>query len=282
MINLDKYNYSVLMSVYRGESPDNLTQSLNSVINMSKKPKQIVVVKDGELTQELDSALNEFGKKYNKLFKIISFDKNKGLGNALKAGLLLCSEEFVARMDSDDICHESRAEKQLEYLVNNPDITIVGSDIEEFLGSIQNTTMARVVPETHDEILQFARRRNPFNHPSIMFRKEDIINVGNYSDWEKCQDYELYLRLFSNGYKGYNIKEPLIYMRADNLYNKRKSKKSLKYFIKARKKAYDLKIAKWYDYVIVVAAQLILYAAPIKFTRKVYDVFLRTKNKNAS
>lgn len=265
------------MSVYTGETPSYLTQSLDSVINMSKKPKQIVAVKDGKLTNELDAVLDGFVQKYGELFSIISIENNKGLGNALKVGLLECTEEFVARMDSDDICHESRAKKQLEYLINNPDITIVGSDIVEFIGSTENTTKARIVPQTHGEIIHFARRRNPFNHPSIMFRKEDVLKAGNYSNWEKCQDYELYLRLFSKGYKGYNIKEPLVFMRADNLHNKRKSKKSLDYFIKSRKKAFDLKIAKWYDYVIAVSAQLFLYIVPVKFTQKVYDVFLRSK-----
>lgn len=108
--------YSVLMSVYYKENPDYFIASLKSIVNQTLKPDQIVIVKDGKLTEKLDQVIEEFVRKEPELFYIVSLDKNVGLGRALDEGLKYCKNELVARMDSDDISLPDRCGIQVEFL----------------------------------------------------------------------------------------------------------------------------------------------------------------------
>ena len=108
-------------------------------------------------------------------------------------------------MDTDDICREDRFEKQLRYLLENESVTVVGSCTAEFIENIEDIVSYRIVPETSEEIVQFSKRRSPFNHPTIMFRKSHIVEVGGYRTFKKSQDFDLFIRLLTKGYKGYNF-----------------------------------------------------------------------------
>ena len=105
------------MSVYKNEKPYYLREALESVVQQTVMPNEIVIVKDGLLTEELDAAINEYSEKYPTLFNIVPFEKNRGLGLALKDGVLACSYEYIARMDTDDICKVNRFEKQINCLI---------------------------------------------------------------------------------------------------------------------------------------------------------------------
>lgn len=120
------------MSVYEKENPKYLDVALNSIINQTILPNEIVIVKDGKLTDDLDSIINKYSKKYSDLFKIISLKENIGLGKALSIGILSCKYDLIARMDSDDICKEDRFEKQINLYRDNRNIDLVGSYISEF------------------------------------------------------------------------------------------------------------------------------------------------------
>ena len=126
--------FSVLMSVYIKENPKYMKQSLDSIINQTYKPSEIVIVKDGLLTKELNDLIDEYQKIYTNLFKIITLEENVGLGKSLNIGVLNCTYDIIARMDTDDICRNDRFEKQIKVLKNNKHIDIVGSNIVEFIG----------------------------------------------------------------------------------------------------------------------------------------------------
>ena len=204
-------NYSVLMSLYYKEQPDYLEQAISSILNQTIPPSEIVLVCDGPLTEELDSIVNKY--QANPIFKIIKLERNTGLGNALNVGLLECSNEYVLRMDTDDISIPYRAEKEIAALDSGNDI--VGSDVCEFTGDPKNILGYRKVPTSHKEIVKFAKKRNPFNHPSVAFKKDKIISVGNYSpETRYMQDYYLWIRCIQNDCLCANIPESLVLMRS--------------------------------------------------------------------
>ncbi|MGN1165383.1 MAG: glycosyltransferase [Lachnospiraceae bacterium] len=222
-------DYSVLMSVYSKENAEHFRKSMESMFSQSVLTNDFVLVCDGPVGTEIENVIECFKKKYKEILHVIPLQENKGLGNALKIGLLHCKNEFVARMDSDDIAKTNRCERELEVFCKHPEISIVGSTIAEFIDEPDNIVSIRIVPEQSEEILQFAKKRNPFNHPSVMFRRSAVMNVGNYSTVRFIQDYYLWIDLLCNGYKGYNIQEPLVLVRTGNdLYKRRSGKEYAK------------------------------------------------------
>lgn len=224
-------NYSVLMSVYESEKAENLRIAMNSMWNQTVSTNDFVLICDGPLTAELNAVIKEMETDYPDLLHVVRLEENHGLGYALQVGIKECKNGLIARMDSDDISYPERCEKELTILVAHPELSICGSVIEEFTeiepgSSIPSSINAkRVVPEKSDEIVEFAKKRNPFNHPSVMYRKEAVLAAGNYQDVRYMQDYYLWAHMLIAGFKGYNIQEPLVWMRADsNLFRRRSGK----------------------------------------------------------
>ena len=204
--------YSLLLSVYHRERSEYLELSLRSVFNQTVVPTEVVLVKDGPLTKELDAVISEYSSKYSVL-KVFTLPQNQGLGKALNEGLKHCSYDLVARMDTDDIAKPNRFEKQLEVFKNHPKIDIVSSWIDEFEGNINHITSIRKVPEFHREIYKYAKKRCPINHPAVMFRKSAVLAAGGYKHFPLFEDYYLWVRMLMNGAKFYNIQESLLYFR---------------------------------------------------------------------
>lgn len=207
--------FSVLISVYKKETAEYLKQALQSVINQTLKPTEIVIVKDGPLTKELDDCIEDFQRQHPKLFKILTFKKNRGLGLALREGVKACKYEYIARMDSDDISKLDRFEKQFNYLQEHPEIALLGTWITEFSKDENNTDTVTKLPCTHQDILKFAKKRNPFRHMTMVLKKEAVIEAGNYRDFLWFEDYDLWVRMLQKGYIVANIPEYLVNVRAD-------------------------------------------------------------------
>jgi glycosyltransferase involved in cell wall biosynthesis len=212
---------SVLMSVYYKEKPEYLDKAIKSIIEQMVIPDEIVLIKDGPLTAKLDDVINKYKNDYPSLFKIVSLKKNMGLGLALREGLKYCSHDIIARMDSDDICYTDRFEKQLKFLSENPDVAIIGSYINEFNESPGDINSIRQMPLDSNELISFSRKRNPLNHPTVMFKKKIIEDSGSYVDMPLFEDYYLWLRVIKKGYKIANISEPLLYFRTEDMVGRR-------------------------------------------------------------
>src|SRR5690606_16896166 len=120
--------------------------------------------------------------------------------------------DYIARMDADDISILQRFEKQVTYFENNS-VDAVGSVIVEFKDDPYTSNILRQLPETHDEIVKFSRKRNPIGHSSIMFKKEAVLAAGNYHDFYLVEDYDLWVRMIQAGAKFYNFQTPITYMR---------------------------------------------------------------------
>lgn len=205
--------FSVLLSVYFKEQATYLQQCLNSILSQSLQPTEIIIVKDGILTKDLDQVIDNFLSK-TKILKVIQLPNNIGLGKALNIGLQHCTYDIIARMDTDDIAKPNRFEKQLKVFQQYPDIDIVSSWIDEFEGDTNHILSIRKLPEYHKEIYQFAKKRSPINHPAVMFRKSSVLAAGGYKHFPLFEDYYLWVRMLINGAKFYNIQESLLYFRS--------------------------------------------------------------------
>ena len=214
--------YSVLMSVYYKEKGKFLCEAINSIWAQTIPTDDFVLVCDGPLTPELDKVIEGMEKDHPEL-RVIRLEKNGGLGNALNIGIKQCKNELVARMDSDDISRPDRCERQLEMFKSHPEISICSGTIEEFTSSTDVIIGKRELPEHDEKIKVFSRKRNPFNHPAVMFRKTIIEAAGGYNEsFHLFEDYYLWIRVFLKGAVGYNIREPILYMRTpEDMYIRR-------------------------------------------------------------
>ena len=221
--------FSVLMSIYYKENPEWFRIALDSVINQTLQANEIVLVEDGKLTEELYQVIDEYKTKYPDLFNIVPLEKNSGLGEALRIGVLNCSNKLVARMDTDDIARNDRFEKQIKFMDENPDIDLVGSWISEFEDNPNEIISYRQLPTKHDDIYKFGQFRCPVNHMTVMYRKSAVLNAGNYQTFKNIEDYYLWGRMLKNGAKFANIPECLVNVRAGNAMFARRA--NLTYFI---------------------------------------------------
>ena len=269
-------NYSVLQTVYKSDNPEYLQLSLESMMNQSAKPDELVLVKDGPITDELQAVIDQTDRKYPGIIVQHQLEKNVGLGKALNEGLLVCKNELIARMDSDDISLPDRCQKQLEQFLADPALDIVGCQAEEFCGSADNIVGKRKVPLDNFEIHKFARRRDPFNHPTVMYRRSKVLKYGPYGDYRKNQDTDLWVKLLSSGCKGANLPGKMFLCRFDEgTYRKRKSWVNTKTLIKIRWNAYKVHFCSFIDFFVVTLSQLLIYIMPSGFQRILYTKVLR-------
>ncbi|SFG03851.1 Glycosyl transferase family 2 [Lachnospiraceae bacterium C7] len=264
---------SVLMSVYKKEKPEYFKKALESIINQSLQPDEIVLIKDGPLTDELESVLLDSIEHFPNI-KTFQFQKNVQLGKALKKGVELCSQPLIARMDTDDIARINRLRLQFEFMQNNKDVAACGGYIQEFYddGSHKNI---KKMPTGPEEVKRYGKYRNPLNHMTVMFRKEAILEAGNYRHYPNLEDYDLWIRVMSKGYKLDNIPEVLVEARTnESFYDRRGGSGYGKRYLALRKKEHKLKITNFGEYVISCLLTMAMVYSPTKL-RKVFYKKLR-------
>lgn len=205
--------YSVLMSVYAKEKPEFLCESMMSMYEQTIPTDDFVLVCDGPLNERLDAVIDEMQGKFGERLKVFRLPENHGLGYALNFGVRKCKNELVARMDSDDIAVKDRAKKQLDVFVENPDMSVVGSDVVEYDEKMDRQIAYKNVPEKNEDIMAMMKKRNPMNHMSVMFRKSKVLSAGNYLEMPFFEDYYLWVRMAKDGNKFYNIPESLVNVR---------------------------------------------------------------------
>ena len=267
--------YSVLMSVYEKENPEYLRLSIESILEQTIPPDQVVIVCDGPLTKELDGVLSDCVKQNGDIFTIVRLKENRGLGIALNTGLKECRNDIVARMDSDDIAFADRMERQLA-AIREQKVAIVGGAVSEFAGTIDNILAMRVPPQSSEEIRRFARRRNPFNHPAVIYSKAAVMDAGGYKDFPMFEDYYLWIRMLLLGYEGYNIQEPVVYMRSgDAMYERRGGIKYAGWMIKFRWFMLTHGYSGLEDFIVTAGGHLLVSLAPNWLRRWFYGKILR-------
>lgn len=240
-------DYGFLLSVYINTKLDELIQSMESIFIQKPQPKEIVIVEDGLLSEEVAQYLNNL--QSDGKVKLVPLKENIGLGRALAVGAKHCSCDWIARMDSDDICAPDRIEKQRAYIEAHPDVDVLGGNISEFIGNTGNIVSERVVPQYHKDICKYMKKRNPFNHVTVIIRKEMLERAGGYLPHHYNEDYFLWLRMYLIGARFANISETCVYVRiGEDMFKRRggysyyKSERDLFKFM------YKNKIINWFEY----------------------------------
>ena len=275
---MNNTKYSVLMSIYHKEKPNYFVESIESMLRQTVKPDEIVIVKDGPLTSELDKIIDRYKKQAPDIFTIVTLRKNLGLGLALNEGLRKCRNELVARMDTDDISLENRCELQIIEFVRNPDLCIVGTWTNEFYDDPSNIITSRIVPEKHDEIVKFSKRRSPFNHPTVMYKKSAVLACGGYGDVLRKEDLDLFIRMLQNGCLSKNIPKPLLLYRSNKEnFKRRKTWINCKNYISVIYKSWIRGYSSIIDLIVVIIGQIVMFLSPVWLLKILSNNLLRKK-----
>lgn len=268
--------FSVLLSVYKNEKPEYLQVALMSIVNQTLLPDEIVIVEDGILTPGLDVVIQNFKDKYKNIVKLVPFKENRGLGLALHDGVLACSYEYIARMDTDDIALPKRFAKQLAYLKEHPDEAMVGSWITEFSKDAEHPDTITKLPYTYEDIVAYAKKRNPFRHMTVIYEKSAVIDSGNYRDFLWFEDYDLWVRMIQKGYKVANISEVLVNVRADDaMFARRCGWKYWKQDMRFQNELYNSGFVCFEEMLLNCCIRFITRLLPKKASLFVYKKFLR-------
>ena len=275
---MEREKFSVLISVYKREKPEYFDAALESIYKQTLQPDEVVICTDGELTPQLNAIIDKYNNLYPSITNIVRFKRNRGLGPVLHDGLLRCRNNIVFRMDSDDISVKDRFEKQLD-VMKKTGADVVGSSIIEYDEGMNTATGKREVPEYDAEIKQYAKRRNPINHMSVCYRKNRVVNAGNYLAMDGFEDYYLWARMIKDGAVFYNIQSPLVSVRGGDSMIKRRGGhsyvKRIRTFEKKLKKIGFISTAQYYSNIL---PRVTIAVIPSFLRQIVYNKALRGAN----
>lgn len=269
--------FSVSMCVYGKDNPAHFKTAVESILNQTVQPSEVVLVVDGPVPKELDVVIRFFEK--NELFHVIRLIKNQGHGNARRIGLAACSNELVALMDADDISASTRFESQINMFLCDSELSIVGGNISEFIDDEKNIVAERRVPFDDADIKKYMKKRCPMNQVSVMFKKQSVEAVGGYVDWYCEEDYYLWLRMALADMKFANVNENLVNVRVGKeLYARRGGWKYYKSEAKLQKYMFEHKIIGYPTYVLNKAKRFVVQVLlPNSVRGWVFKKFARSK-----
>ena len=266
------------MSVYKKEKAEYLQLALDSVINQTLKPDEIVLVQDGELTEVLYTVIEKYKQKYPAIFKTYALKQNQGLGKALNFGMEKCSYGLIGRMDTDDIANPNRFELQIQEFIKDKDLALCGGQIAEFADNPNEITGFRNVPLTHNEILTFVKKRNPFNHMTVMFQKQAVQSVGSYQHMPYFEDYWLWARMLKAGYKTKNVDNVLVKVRAgQDMIARRGGWEYLRCITRFEQTLYKIGIINLINFLVYSSLRCIVAIIPERLRLCIYKWNLRKK-----
>lgn len=179
------------MSVYIKTDLIHFQECLDSISNQTLLPSEIIIIKDGFLNFDLMDVI----AAYNLKIIIVENEVNLGLPKSLNKGLHHCSHEIIFRMDTDDVCHKDRFKLQFNKFVSNENLAVLGTNVELIDESSNKIYKIRNVPTSDEDIRKIINLKNPFNHPSVVYRKSVILSVGGYSDLHLYEDWYLWYKL---------------------------------------------------------------------------------------
>lgn len=204
--------FSLLLPTYHADDPEHLRRAFASAVDeQTLKPDEVVLVRDGVVPPRLQSAIDDLVATSPVPVNVVALADNIGLGHALDAGLAACAHEIVARMDADDVSLPERFAIQIPLLAEGFDL--VGSALLEFHEHEDDIVGRRTPPLGEDEIRSWSRFHDPFNHPTVVYRRSMVQAVGGYQDLPLMEDYWLFARMIDAGARVANVAEPLVKYR---------------------------------------------------------------------
>ena len=275
---MERQKFSVAMCVYGGDDPRWFAQAVDSILNQTAVPDEVVLVVDGPVPESLDQII--CGYEQNPVFRVVRLAENQGHGNARRASLANCSNELVALMDADDLSVPDRFEKQLAMFAADPEVDIVGGMIDEFVETPAEIVGVRHVPCTDEEIKVYLQTRCPMNQVTVMFKKSSVDAVGGYVDWYNDEDYYLWVRMHLAGMKFANTPDMLVHVRVGaDMYRRRGGMRYFKSEAKLQKYMWKKGVIGFGTYAVNVAKRLIVQVLlPNRLRGWVFKAFARSKS----
>jgi glycosyltransferase involved in cell wall biosynthesis len=204
--------FSLLLPVHGSDRPEFVRLAFHSAVQeQTVRPDHVVLVRDGPVAAPLAGVIEELRGESPVPVTFVPLERNRGLGPALDAGLAASPYDVIARMDSDDIAMPNRFEIQLPLIEAGADI--VGAGLLEFGRDPDDIVGCRTPPSDPDDIVRYARLHDPFNHPTVIYRRAAVLAAGGYGDLPLMEDYWLFARMLANGAKPANVPQPLVYYR---------------------------------------------------------------------
>lgn len=270
--------FSVSMCVYGKDTPEHFREAVESILNQTLPPDEVVLVVDGPVPNELDLIITEYDS--NSIFNVIRLPVNQGHGNARREGLSNCKHELVALMDADDISVPSRFEKQRAFLQNNPHVDIVGGNISEFIDTIDSVVGRRIVPQTDADIKKYIKKRCPMNQVTVMFKKTAVEKSGGFIDWYCEEDYYLWIRMARKGFEFANINQNLVNVRVgEEMYQRRGGWKYFKSEAKLQKYMLKIKLISFFEFCFNVSIRFVVQVLlPNRLRGLVFQKMAREKS----
>ena len=265
------------MSLYIHSNLEEFSDCINSIMSQSLLPDELIIVFDGPVENSIVKFVDELIKASKLPVINLKLESNMGLGSALAHGVDVASYPLIARVDTDDISVPDRFCIQHRWLVDHPNVSVIGGQLEEFYhDSEKEHTLIRHVPLTQQQVLEIAKYRNPLNHPTVMFRRKDILQVGNYLPMLWFEDYYLWARLLQRGFKLNNVNEVLVQERADKDYFSRRG--GIRYFLREVALARNLKKIGFHNMmqsIAFVGSRLLFRIVPVSVRNFLYQSILR-------
>ena len=267
------------MSVYKNDKVDYVKIAIDSILNQTLKPNQYVIMIDGPIDDELKNLLLYYEKKED-IIELHFREENKGLGITLNEGLSFCKYEYVARMDADDFSEKNRFEVQMKFLSENENVSVLGCAISEYDEKLSILENYKEVPNKCDEIKKYIKRRNPMNHPTVIFKKKDVLDSGSYENYLYFEDYYLWAKMLSKGYNLCNLNQFLYKFRGGkSMYGRRGGIKYIKYILKIENGLVKLKIINLADYLRNIIVRCLGAIIPTQIRIVAYKLILRKSGR---
>lgn len=252
-----------------------LDQAILSIADQSLQPKEIILVEDGPLTVDLKQTINRWQAKMSDVLRVVTLSQHSGLGMAMKVGTQHVTTGWIARMDADDIAVPDRFARQINVLMNNPQLAILGGQVDEFTQDIEHILRQRQVPTTLAQIKQFNKLRCPFNHPTVMINKDALLAVGGYQSFGSWEDYYLWERMLAAGYEVANLDDILVHMRVDkDQYSRRGKVSNVPYIWRLQQYMYHHNLLSKSEFIWSTLVKFVNAIAPVSWRRKIYQRFL--------
>ena len=268
--------FSALLSIYKGTTSADLSKCLSSLLLQTLRPDEVLVIKDGPISKGVENCLKHYNQQLP--LRTLEYPINRGLGPALQEALPHCKNDIVARVDTDDVCVPDRFLKQITYLQEHRTISVVGGALLEHYDSDRAHSVIRSAPTNHRRLTRYAKQRNPLNHPTVMFRKTDVLSSGGYEKCDLFEDYYLWVKMIIHGYRLANLPDILVETDVNPDYFRRRGGLDyIRYEIQLAEKLRRLEFFTRLDKYRFIVSRLPLRLSPWRLRRRIYELLLRKR-----
>jgi hypothetical protein len=268
--------FSVILPVYKRNSYTEFKKSILSIVYQNVLPSEIIIIYDGPVSPRIKNFVEQLKKKLPIFISILINSTNVGLGKSLAKAVRLAKFNIVARMDADDVCNKLRFYYQFKIMKKDkPDV--LGSNLLEYY---KKDIKIKFNPLSNLRIRKYLFFRNPFNHPTVMFKKNSVIKAGNYQNVSYYEDYYLWIRMSFFNFKFMNLKKILCTSTINNNFISRRS--GFKYYKNYLFFLYKCKKINFYNFASILFLaflRTVVFLLPKSFLNFLYSNFLRSNIK---